>query len=150
MTHLRFAARTDLAALAEIERRAFPEPWSRAVLEGELSSPYGFVLVAAPAEDRAPVGYAAFRTAADEAELLRLAVVPEERGRGIGRELVERGLERLSWEGIASCFLEVREGNAHARLLYEHTGFTCTGRRRGYYRDGADALVYVRGVPGRA
>lgn len=144
MIHLRFAAPTDLGALTEIERRAFPDPWSRLVLEAELSSPYSFLLVAAPAEDLPPEAYAAFRTAADEAELLRLAVTPEARGKGLGRALVDRGLERLAWEGIRSCFLEVREDNTPARRLYEDAGFTCTGRRRGYYRDGADALVYVR------
>lgn len=149
MTQLRFAAATDLAALDDIERRAFPDPWSRAMLEAELSSPYSFLLVAEEEEGRPPVAYAAFRTAADEAELLRLAVVPEERGRGFGRALVDRGLERLAWEGVRSCFLEVREDNAHARSLYEHAGFQCTGRRRGYYRDGADALVYVQEVPSR-
>jgi ribosomal-protein-alanine N-acetyltransferase len=146
--HLRFAAAPDLPALHDIERRAFPDPWSRVMLEAELSSPYSFLLVAAPTEGRAPVAYAAFRTAAEEAELLRLAVIPEERHRGLGRALVDRGLERLVWEGIGSCFLEVREDNAHARRLYEHAGFTCTGRRRAYYRDGSDALVYVRAVPG--
>ena len=149
MTHLRFAAPTDLGALTEIERRAFPEPWSRLVLEAELSRPSSFVLVAAPDEDREPVAYAAFRTAADEAELLRLAVIPEERGKSLGRALVDRALEHLAGEGVRGCFLEVREDNAHARRLYQDAGFRCTGRRRGYYRDGADALVYVRGVAGR-
>lgn len=146
--HLRFARRDDLPALDRIERHAFPDPWSRATLAAELESPYGFRLVAAPAEDEPPVAYAAFRTAAKEAELLRLAVLPEARGRGFGRALLDRGLERLAWEGITSCFLEVREDNEHARRLYEHAGFLRTGRRCSYYQDGADALVYVRAVEG--
>lgn len=144
MPHLRFAALADLEALEEIERRAFPDPWSRSMLEGELESPYAFQLVVAPQEGARLVGYAAFLTAAEEAELLRLAVLPEERGRGYARALVERGLERLSWEGIERCFLEVREGNAAARGLYEDLGFRRAGRRKGYYKDGSDALIYVR------
>lgn len=142
--HLRFATPADLSALVDIEREAFPDPWSRTMLEAELESPYGFQLVASESEDRPPVAYAVFRTAAEEAELLRLAVLPTVRGRGYGRVLLDRGLERLAWEGIGGCFLEVREDNEHARRLYEQAGFACTGRRRRYYRDGADALVYVR------
>jgi len=146
--HIRFADRADLPALERIEREAFPDPWSRTMLEAEVESPYGFQLVAASAAAPPPVAYAAFRTAAKEAELLRLAVLPDERGQGYGQALLDRGLDRLAWEGIQSCFLEVREDNEHARQLYENADFKLTGRRRGYYRDGADALVYARSVEG--
>lgn len=148
--HLRCASPADLPTLVEIERQTFPEPWSRAVLEAELAGPFGFLLVASPAQDEPPVAYAAFRTAAEEAELLRLAVLPEQRHRGLGRALVDRGLERLARQGVGRCFLEVREHNEDARRLYERAGFTAVGRRRRYYRDGSDALVYVRRVCGPA
>jgi ribosomal protein S18 acetylase RimI-like enzyme len=56
--------------------------------------------------------------------------------------LVEAGVERLRSSSIASCFLEVRPDNRAALELYCTLGFALTGRRRGYYRDGSDALVY--------
>jgi ribosomal-protein-alanine N-acetyltransferase len=89
-------------------------------------------------------GYACFRLGGGEAELLRIAVAPAERGRGIARRLLAAGLERLRAAGVASCFLEVRPGNASALAVYRALGFELCGRRRSYYRDGTDALVLRR------
>jgi ribosomal-protein-alanine N-acetyltransferase len=99
--------------------------------------------VAAREEAAPPAGYAAFRHAAGEAELLRLAVLPEERRRGIARALVAEGIERLLAAGVQVCFLEVRADNGPAIALYERLGFARIGRRRGYYRDGSDALRFA-------
>jgi ribosomal-protein-alanine N-acetyltransferase len=99
--------------------------------------------VASRGEADPPAGYAAFRHAAGEAELLRLAVVPGERRRGIAQALVAEGLERLEREGVQVCFLEVRVDNVSAVALYERLGFARIGRRRGYYRDGTDALIFA-------
>lgn len=54
---------------------------------------------------------------------------------------MERGLERLRRENIQVCFLEVRRDNEPAIELYKRMGFERVGRRRGYYRDGTDALI---------
>lgn len=148
---LRLAHPGDLGNLVELERRAFPDPWSLAMLEAELQRRDAFQLLAFPPEPEgaAPVGYAAFRLLGPEAELLRLAVIPEARRRGHARALVELGLRHLSWEGVESCFLEVRERNLPALRLYEVLGFEAVGRRRAYYRDGTDALLYARPVAAR-
>jgi len=89
-------------------------------------------------------GYAAFRRGAGDAELLRLAVEPAVRRRGVGRSLTERGLEILRAEGCAACHLEVRTGNAAAIALYEGLGFDRVAVRPRYYSDGDDALVLRR------
>ena len=91
-------------------------------------------------------GYAAFRRGAGEAELLRLAVEPPSRRRGLGRRLTLRGLDILRAEGCAACHLEVRTGNAGAIALYEGLGFDRVGVRPRYYSDGADALVLRRAL----
>ncbi|RPH56135.1 GNAT family N-acetyltransferase, partial [bacterium] len=80
--------------------------------------------------------------ALDDAKLLRLGVAPEERRRGIARALVEDGFTRLRAAGVVACFLEVRANNEGAIALYEAIGFRRAGRRRSYYRDGTDALIY--------
>lgn len=141
---IRPAGEGDLDALASLEAEAFPEPWSRRLLADELAHSASLVLVA---EDAGAVaGYASFRRAADEAELLRVAVSQAARGRGTGRRLVEAGLRELASEGVASCFLEVRPGNAPALALYQRLGFLQTGRRGRYYADGSDALLLSRAV----
>ncbi|HYO12326.1 MAG TPA: ribosomal protein S18-alanine N-acetyltransferase [Thermoanaerobaculia bacterium] len=142
MSHpiVRPARPEDLDRIVRLEEASFTDPWPRELLAYELTHTGSIVLVASRAED--PSGYAVFRYALDEAELLRLAVAPEERRRGVARALVAGGLERLRAEGVEACFLEVRANNEGAISLYEAIGFHRAGRRRGYYRDGTDALIY--------
>jgi [ribosomal protein S18]-alanine N-acetyltransferase len=89
-------------------------------------------------------GYVIAHHAADEGEILNLAVSPECRGRGVGRDLVEQVLARLGEAGVAAVYLEVRESNAVARRLYHHLGFQEVGRRAGYYRRPKEDAVILR------
>jgi [ribosomal protein S18]-alanine N-acetyltransferase len=141
---VRPAAAADLPRLAELEAAGFAEPWSPEMLSAELTHPGSVVLVAGGGDGRALSGYACFRLAAEGAELLRVAVAPEERGRGLARQLIAAGFERLRGAGVTSCFLEVRPANASALAVYRALGFEPRGRRSAYYRDGSDALVLRR------
>ncbi len=140
---IRAAGAGDLDALAALEAAAFgPEAWSRRLIAEELAAPAALVLVApVPPEAAPPVGYACFRRTAGEAELLRVAVAPAARRRGLAAALVAAGLDRLRAEGAAACFLEVAAGNEPAIALYRRLGFEITGRRPRYYPSGADALL---------
>lgn len=133
----------DLDRIVWLEEAGFPDPWPADLLGYELRHPGAILLVATWGKGPV-VGYAAFRYGGGEAELLRLAVDPAERRRGIGQTLVHRGLERLREIGVESCFLEVRLNNESAIACYRRLGFELAGLRRAYYRDGADALVYSR------
>ena len=82
--------------------------------------------------------------AAGEAELLRIAVDPAHRGRGLGRLLLEACQRDLAEEGLVHLFLEVRVSNAAALQLYRTCGWTPCGRRPGYYPDGEDAVLFQR------
>ena len=89
-------------------------------------------------------GLALARVAADEAEILSLAVVPALRGRGLGRTLLEWAAATAAERGAGTLFLEVSAGNEAARRLYAAAGFAQVGRRVGYYPGGGDALVLRR------
>ena len=80
-----------------------------------------------------------FRTAADEAEILTIAVNQASRRRGVGRALMEETIRRLYSERIGSLFLEVDSSNGAAIALYEALDFTPVGERSGYYAQGATA-----------
>ena len=142
-TDCREAVAADLPALARLEAAAFADPWSAEMLAAELANPGSLVLVLA-GPGAALLGYACFRQGGGEAELLRVAVEPAARGRGLARRLIAAGCERLRAAGVASCHLEVRPGNEAALAVYRALGFTLAGRRRAYYRDGSDALVLRR------
>ena len=138
---IRQAREDDLHRIAWLEDSAFAEPWPYDLLAYEFTHPRGFLLVATSGVDPAS-GYVAFRHGGGEAEMLRLAVDPEERRRGVARSLVDSGLERLRREKVQTCFLEVRMDNEGAIAFYRALGFERAGRRRSYYRDGTDALIF--------
>ncbi len=137
---IRQALQEDLHRCSWLEDSAFADPWPYDLLAYEFTHPRGFLLLATSNGEPAS-GYAAFRHGGGEAEMLRLAVNPGERRRGVARALVENGLQRLRQEKAQTCFLEVRKDNEGAIAFYQALGFTRVGRRRNYYRDGTDALV---------
>ena len=126
----------------------FGEAWTPAQCLGMLSLP-GVWLTLARAGD-ALVGFALTRAVADDAELLLIAVLPQERGRGVGRALLRRAIHDASVRGAARLCLEMRAGN-DATCLYASEGFAKCGERRSYYagRNGErfDAHTYVRPIP---
>jgi ribosomal-protein-alanine N-acetyltransferase len=129
----------------EIERQAFAMPWRAATFEG-LMGRLDSDLLGATRVGRL-VGYSVCWTIGDQAELGNVAVAEAERGRGTGRRLVESAIERIVERGAIECFLEVRESNSHARMLYVSCGFEVVGRRRSYYtKPVEDALVMRRSL----
>ncbi|MEM9342931.1 MAG: GNAT family N-acetyltransferase [Pseudomonadota bacterium] len=87
-----------------------------------------------------PDGFALGRVAADEAELLTIAVNPTAQRRGVGTALLSLFEQAAQDRGAARAFLEVADDNAPARALYAKHGWAPSGRRPGYYK-GADALI---------
>jgi ribosomal-protein-alanine N-acetyltransferase len=85
-------------------------------------------------DDDRVVGFVLSRRAADEAEVLTLAVAPTRRRRGLARRLLAAHLEGLVEAGVVSLYLEVDVANAAARALYSTFGFVAVGERKAYYR----------------
>jgi ribosomal-protein-alanine N-acetyltransferase len=81
------------------------------------------------------------RVAAEEAEVLTLAVHPAARRGGIGAALMRGLMAESARRGGRDVFLEVSAGNEAARALYAGLGAAEAGWRRRYYPDGSDALV---------
>src|SRR5438445_4069563 len=149
---LRIMRREDLAAVLEIERRSFAQPWSRAFFEKELATAFARLVVAEEEESiqRARVvGYTCRWRVTDEIHLLNVAVHPERRGLGYGRGLVGAVVEEARDAAARVVFLEVRAGNVIARRLYRQLGFRDLGVRRGYYGPGQDAVVMELRLGGR-
>ncbi len=81
------------------------------------------------------------RVAADEAEILTLAVAPALRRQGRARALLTHAARHAGAAGATALFLEVSDANLAARGLYQAAGFRAVGKRRGYYASGETALV---------
>jgi [ribosomal protein S18]-alanine N-acetyltransferase len=86
-------------------------------------------------------GLILIRIAADEAEVLTLAVTPDARRSGCGTALLREAMAILTVQGATTLFLEVSVRNEAAQALYRKAGFVVAGSRQRYYRDGSDAFV---------
>ncbi|MEP1420404.1 MAG: GNAT family N-acetyltransferase, partial [Erythrobacter sp.] len=82
---------------------------------------------------KAAVGFVLTRQAADEEELLLIAVSPDFRQRGLGEGLIQTLFQHAKSRGTTRIFLEMRRGNP-AIHLYEKVGFRPIGERPNYYR----------------
>jgi ribosomal-protein-alanine N-acetyltransferase len=134
---LRPAIQSDIDVLATIHSNAFSpaDAWSRDVFDLQLAMPNVRGLLH-PAG-----GLILVRVAADEGEILTLAVAPEVRRRGLGQILLLEATHAAAALGARAVFLEVSVANIAARALYTKAGFIEAGRRRQYYSDRSDALV---------
>jgi ribosomal-protein-alanine N-acetyltransferase len=125
------ASARDAAAFAPLHAAAFRRGWSEDEVERLLLDPR--VIAHRATHGRELAGFILSRMAADEAEILSVAVAPRRRGRGIARSLLDLHMRRLAGLGVRALFLEVEETNEPARRLYRRAGFREVGRRPGYY-----------------
>ena len=154
MTGFEDRLETDLRlanTLAEIHENAFAgqgRAWSGPEILALMNEPIVAVRLAhREGADGAlhPVGFALYRAAAGEAELLTVAVAPDAQRAGLGSGLVDACISGAAADGAGRLFLEVGARNAPALALYGKAGFRECGRREGYYQrpDGSreDAVV---------
>ncbi|HEY0568140.1 MAG TPA: GNAT family N-acetyltransferase [Xanthobacteraceae bacterium] len=125
----------DAAAIAGLHAASFRRGWSEDEVESLLLD--RSVVAHRAMAGRKLVGFILSRMAADEAEILSVAVAASRRNRGIARQMLELHLRRLAGLGTRSVFLEVDSGNAPARRLYQLAAFQEVGRRPGYYPQAA-------------
>jgi [ribosomal protein S18]-alanine N-acetyltransferase len=122
----------DARALAQLHGASFHRGWGEGEFEIMLTERN--TLVHRLRMGRKVIGFAVSRMAADEAEILSIAVAASHRGRGLSRDLLLTHLGHLAGRGVRTVFLEVEENNQPARRLYEWAGFGIVGRRERYYQ----------------
>ncbi len=136
---------------AAIHAASFAHSWSVAEFETLLSSKSSLGVAALDPATGELRGFSLARIAADEAEILTIAVHQSFRNRGVGRALLADNLARLTAIHVQSLFLEVERGNSPALALYSRAGFREVGQRPGYYRKpgapSVGALVLRKDLP---
>ena len=125
------ATSRDAAAIAALHVASFARGWSEQEVEGLMTDRN--VMAHRAMSGTAMVGFIMSRLAADEAEILSVAVAGRRRGRGLARKLLDLHLRRLAALGARAVFLEVDEHNAPAIRLYGRAGFREISRRPNYY-----------------
>jgi ribosomal-protein-alanine N-acetyltransferase len=136
---------TDIDAILAIERQSFEHPWQRASFLGELvcDYAYGYTVRCEPENHPAQiVAYICFRLIIDEMHLLKIAVAPRWRRRGVASKLLDTCFAMAHKKGAQSAVLEVRPSNKSAISLYHKLGFHLVEKRKNYYTETReDALI---------
>jgi [ribosomal protein S18]-alanine N-acetyltransferase len=139
--HIRDATVRDLPRIIEIERLAFPAPWTLASFQRELTLPFSRIMVALPADSNLIAGFLCRWLIADECHVLNIAVDPDSRRRGIGAVMLREAITEAKSTGANVVTLEVRRSNLPARQLYRKFEFEERRLRRHYYGPGEDAII---------
>ena len=134
----------DLVAVVAIEAASYFTPWKREHFQSEIEARYSWPFVAV--EGGAVVGYVCLMSLFEEAQILNIAVLPGQRGRGIARILLEFAFLQALEKGAETVALEVRATNTAAIKLYEWIGFRRTGVRLKYYEGVDDALLMEKSL----
>jgi ribosomal-protein-alanine N-acetyltransferase len=135
----RISASDVSAALSILEESPEASIWSR---ESLLESASQGIAWAAEL-DRRVAGILIGRVAADEFEILNLAVGKACRRRGVATQLVSAALEYARTAGVLQTYLEVRASNEGGIALYMRKGFRVCGRRPNYYRNPTEDAVLL-------
>ncbi len=131
-----------LAAVLEVENRAYAHPWNRANFNDVLHSGYQAQILMA---DNTILGYFVAMKGVDEVHLLNITVAPDFQGQGWAHLMLDALDIWARGQNAEFLWLEVRVGNTRARQVYERHGFRQVGQRKNYYASGhgqrEDALV---------
>ncbi len=142
MITYRVATAFDLPVFVSLDKELFPySPWSASQYKEEFSAPTRHFVVAVD-DEQSIIGYAGvFAPGAAEADVLTVGVVPNHRGKGVARQLMELLTNWAHNQGSTAMMLEVKVDNAEAIGLYESLGYSKLNTRKDYFGPGLDALV---------
>ena len=131
-----------------------PQDWHAVIaleqaeeLSSGLSVYFGVCADAPQGELPVLCGYAGVKIGLDS-DVMTMGVLPDFRGRGLGRALMDALLELARQRGSERVFLEVRASNIPAITLYEQSGFERGGVTKAYFRNPREDAVNMRLVFG--
>jgi ribosomal-protein-alanine N-acetyltransferase len=139
----------SLIEILKVEEACFSAPWTRKMLEAELSgNPFAHFLVAkreggSEGSAEAIVGYLCYWIVFEEVRLMNLAVIESLRHRGIAKSLVASALRSGMSQSAHRAVLEVRASNQPAQRLYRGFGFSQTAIRPKYYVNPVEDAVLM-------
>ena len=142
-----------LVEILELEEACFSAPWTRKMLEAELTgNQFAHFVVAMTRENADPshgniIGYHCFWVVFDELRLMNLAVREASRNQGVGRSLAREAIDFGAKQGATRAVLEVRASNEAAQMLYRKMGFLPIGVRRQYYSNPVEDAILMEMTP---
>lgn len=95
-------------------------------------------------ENRAPIGFFAYKVEGNDAEVKTMAVLPEWQGKGVGREMMRKLFDLTLGKHLK---LVTHPKNSQALIFYLKSGFRVCGWTDNYFGDGEPRLSLERGNP---
>ncbi|MGI2258729.1 ribosomal protein S18-alanine N-acetyltransferase [Shewanella sp. GXUN23E] len=128
--------------MAQIAAAAHSHPMSLATIEscfGNFYQSFGVF------DDDRLAGFVILHQLFEEASVMDICIEPGYQGQGLGKALMQAGIDWLNNTEAEQLLLEVRAGNTSAIALYHRLGFEVTGERKGYYKtaDGTEDAVLM-------
>ena len=143
---LGLARASDAREIAEMSRELIEQgltwSWTPARVQHFICGAESTVVVAR--RERRIAAFAIMHFGDDIAHLNLLAVAPEHRRQGLGRQLIDWLSATAVEAGVFRINLELRTHNDSARMFYERLGFDQLGVVQGYYQGREAALRMAR------
>lgn len=140
---LRKMVKADIAQMLAIEREAQGAPWNEDTFKTCFEMEFdGWVAE----QNNRIVGYIVLSLKMDECHILNLCVAREYQHQGLGKRMLEFGLEQARNRSMGIAYLEVRRSNSRAIALYRKMKFLLIGERKNYYQTAhgpEDALIFA-------
>lgn len=131
--HIRWMIRRDMAGVLEIENRSFEFSWSEEDFVRCLRQRNCIGMVCE--YDERVVGFMIYELHKNRIHVLNFAIHPDFSRRGVGRQMMDKLIGKLSSQRRNRIMLEVRETNLAAQLFFRSMGFRAISVLRDYYDD---------------
>ncbi len=140
----------DLAQVIQVEKRAYPHPWTVGIFRDCLRVGY---LAWVMTLDKVIIGYGVVMLSPGEAHILNICIDPDYQGRGLGRHFLRYLVQRSNRDDVDMVLLEVRRSNKVAQHLYQSENFHELGVRKAYYpteNGREDAIILAKYLSGNS
>ncbi len=131
--HIRWMIRRDMEQVLDIEGASFEFPWSEDDFIRCLRQRNCIGMVAEQGDK--VLGFMIYELHKTRLHILNFAVDPSARRQGVGQQMVEKLVSKLSSQRRNRISLEVRETNLAAQLFFRESGFAATSVLRNFYDD---------------
>lgn len=139
---IRWLIRRDMAEVLDIERQSFEFSWTEEDFLCCLRQRNCIGMVAE--HEHRIVGFMIYELHKAKLHILNFAVAPDVRRQGVGTQMVEKLIDKLSQQRRKEILLEVRETNLEAQLFFKDQDFRAVTVLRNHYDDTTEDAYLMR------